>query len=155
MTFCLFSSWLVPFARQETQSRHWCNFSYWICSQCQHCFSRSVAPTLDFTLFGSIVIRTSWSQKSHKVVLCSCNVGFRQAGIQCNRSEATQQPTDFLSVGQTEVSRCWLSWLVLSAAAFKHTGVGFSLLCLGETTPILININSTSLHPRRVTHILD
>lgn len=29
----------------------------------------------DFTLFSSIVIRPSRSQQSHKVVLCSCNVG--------------------------------------------------------------------------------
>jgi len=65
----------------------------------QLCFSRSVAPTSDFS---SVVIRLTGSQKSHGVVLCSCNVGARQAGIQRSRSRATHQPADFLSPGQME-----------------------------------------------------
>lgn len=73
----------------------------------QLCFSRSMAPTSDMS---GVVIRLSRSQKSHEVVLCSCNVGARQAGIQRSRSRATQQPADFLSIQgkwRAPPSRCW------------------------------------------------
>lgn len=102
---------------------------------------------LGFTLFSSSAIRPSRSQPSHKVVLCSCNVGLRPAGIQRCRSEATQQPADFLSPGQTEFTAPHMSGFVLSAVTFCLTGVGFSLLRLCATDRPLINSNSPFLHP--------
>lgn len=67
--------------------------------------AQETKPTLFKRLFGSdsrlhpcniIMIRFGKSQQSHKVVLCWCNVGVRQPGIQRGRNEATQQLTDFL-----------------------------------------------------------
>lgn len=73
--------------------------------------AQETKPTLFKRLFGSnsrlhpcniIMIRFGKSQQSHKVVLCWCNVGVRQPGIQRGRNEATQQLTDFLWPGQTK-----------------------------------------------------
>lgn len=51
------------------------------------------------------------SQRSHKVVVCLCNMGVRRPGIQVCNNKATQQPADFLSPGRPSRSsapcRCW------------------------------------------------
>lgn len=73
--------------------------------------AQETMPTLFKRLFGSgsrlhpcniIMIRPGQGQQSHKVVLCSCNVGVRQPGIQRGRNGATQQLADFLLPGQTK-----------------------------------------------------
>lgn len=77
------------------------------------------------------MIRHSRSQKSYKVISCSCNVGGRQAGIQRCRSEATHIGP-LTSFHQSSLpSRCFKGF-ILSAAAFCLTGVVFAAL-LGVT----------------------
>lgn len=86
--------------------------------QCQHCFRGFLAATPRLHPCNIIMIRPGESQQSHEVVLCSCNVGVRQPGIQRGRSEATQQLTDFLWPGQTKFTTLqmlivlFFSWLL-------------------------------------------
>lgn len=91
----------------------------------------------DITPCNSIVIRSSRSQNSHNVVLCSCDVGVRQPGIQLCTSEAVQQPTDFLSPGQREFTTLHM------LAVLCLTGVGFGC----NTAVILIGSQFILLFP--------
>lgn len=85
-------------------------------AQCQHCFVEAMALHLVLSLFRNILIRSRGSQNSHKVVLFSCNVGNRQAGMQCNRSSGhAATPLTSFSLGQSRVHRPTDVEFVLSA----------------------------------------
>lgn len=91
-------------------------------TQCQQCFIRSVAPTADFTLFRSIVIRPERSHNSYKVVLCSCNFGV----------------IDFLSPGQTEFTSLQMLILLLRRSPFVSDVLVF--LC-----PVWVRLTSLTV----------
>lgn len=100
-------------------------------------FQRLWAATPRLHPCNIIMIRPGESQQSHELVLCSCNVGVRQPGIQRGRSEAAQQLTDFLWPGQTKFTTLQ-TLIVLFFARLLSCRCFYSLWLDSRTKP---NVN--------------